>query len=64
MTYKEEAAAFDWREFDRYAGLFADGLGLRTAAIAARFGVTPCRVRRVLLDGKRLEGWRSGAGVL
>lgn len=64
MTYQEEAAAFDWREFDRYAALFADGLGLRTAAIAARFGVTPCRVRRVLLDGKRLEGWRIGASVL
>ena len=58
MTYQEEAAAFDWLRYDRYAALWREGEGLAFAAIAARFGATPCDVKRTLENGRRLEGWR------
>lgn len=58
MTYTEEAAAFDWKRWDAYMKLWADASGLSIASIAAQFGRTPCEVRRVLLEGRRLERWR------
>ena len=58
MTYTEQAAAFNWRRWDAYSKLWKDGDGLSTVKIAAQFGRTPCEVRRVLIEGARLERWR------
>lgn len=59
MTYQQEAAEFDWRRYDRYAALWKDGAGLTFAAIAARFGVPPCDVKRSIETGRRLARWRD-----
>ena len=60
MNYSDQARRFDWRAYDRYAELWQDGEGMPTPAIAARFGRSPCEVRRVLEQGARLERWRDG----
>jgi hypothetical protein len=58
MSYAAEAAAFDWKRWDAYVRLWADSTGESVASIAAQFGRTPCEVRRVMLEGRRLERWR------
>ena len=58
MTYTEQAAAFNWLRWDAYSALWQDGEGVPTHKIAAQFGRPPCEVRRVLMEGARLERWR------
>ncbi len=58
VTYAEQAAAFDWKRWDAYIKLWADADGESIASIAAQFGRPPCEVRRVMLEGRRLERWR------
>lgn len=59
MTYDQEAAAFNWKRWDAYRAMQAEGKSVGT--IAARFGKTPCDVRRLLENGARLEAWRPKA---
>lgn len=56
---KAAAAAFDWAMWHRIESLFQDGEGMRTADIAAKFGKSPCAIRRVIQTGRRLERFRE-----
>ena len=56
MTYTDQAARFDWHRWELYRELQRQGESV--PRIAARFGRTPCEVRRCLEDGARLENWR------
>ena len=55
-TYRAQADRFDWKRWDLYRELQDQVVSV--PRIAARFGRTPCEVRRFLEEGARLEAWR------